>query len=130
MTARNMQDKVKGKGLPWSAAKGFDSFCPVSPFIERSAIPDYANVNLWLKVGVDHAQSLAFLALPFPLWLTWHVFTLPLLPQTNGQTRQDGNTRDMLFTIPQLIEHVSSIMSVEEGDLLLTGACGAWPGLS
>ena len=29
MTARNVQDAVKKKGLPWSAAKGFDSFTPV-----------------------------------------------------------------------------------------------------
>jgi acylpyruvate hydrolase len=29
MTARNMQDAAKKKGLPWSAAKGFDTFCPV-----------------------------------------------------------------------------------------------------
>lgn len=29
MTARNMQEAVKKKGLPWSAAKGFDTFCPV-----------------------------------------------------------------------------------------------------
>ena len=28
MTARNMQDAVKKKGLPWSAAKGFDTFTP------------------------------------------------------------------------------------------------------
>lgn len=27
----------------------------------------------------------------------------------------------MIFMIPQLIEHVSSIMTIEEGDLLLTG---------
>jgi acylpyruvate hydrolase len=27
----------------------------------------------------------------------------------------------MIFRIPQLIEHVSSIMTLEEGDLLLTG---------
>ncbi len=30
MTARNLQDKVKKAGLPWSAAKGFDTFNPVS----------------------------------------------------------------------------------------------------
>ena len=29
MTARNMQDAVKKKGLPWTAAKGFDTFTPV-----------------------------------------------------------------------------------------------------
>jgi hypothetical protein len=29
MTARNMQDAVKKKGLPWSAVKGFDTFTPI-----------------------------------------------------------------------------------------------------
>ena len=29
LTARNVQDAVKAKGLPWSTAKGFDTFCPV-----------------------------------------------------------------------------------------------------
>ena len=29
MTARNVQDPVKKKGLPWSTAKGFDTFTPV-----------------------------------------------------------------------------------------------------
>lgn len=52
MTARNMQDVVKKKGLPWSAVKGFDTFCPVSEFIAKSKVPDYNNVNLWLKVGI------------------------------------------------------------------------------
>ncbi|KAJ2239523.1 hypothetical protein GGH97_004992 [Coemansia sp. RSA 475] len=27
----------------------------------------------------------------------------------------------MIFQIPQLIEHISSIMTLEEGDLVLTG---------
>jgi 2-keto-4-pentenoate hydratase/2-oxohepta-3-ene-1,7-dioic acid hydratase in catechol pathway len=29
MTARNLQDQVKARGLPWSAAKGFDTFTPI-----------------------------------------------------------------------------------------------------
>jgi len=29
MTARNLQDKVRKAGLPWSAAKGFDTFTPI-----------------------------------------------------------------------------------------------------
>jgi hypothetical protein len=28
MTARNMQEDVKKKGLPWTTHKGFDTFCP------------------------------------------------------------------------------------------------------
>ncbi|CAG8508357.1 13619_t:CDS:2, partial [Ambispora leptoticha] len=35
--------------------------------------------------------------------------------------RQNGNTKDMIFPIETLIEHVSSIMKFEAGDLLLTG---------
>ncbi|CAD6976637.1 unnamed protein product, partial [Tilletia controversa] len=35
MTARNLQDQAKGKGLPWSAAKGFDTFNPVGPFMYK-----------------------------------------------------------------------------------------------
>ena len=33
LTARNVQDEAKKKGLPWSIAKGFDTFCPVGPCI-------------------------------------------------------------------------------------------------
>ena len=29
MTARNVQDEAKRKGLPWSIAKGFDTFLPL-----------------------------------------------------------------------------------------------------
>jgi acylpyruvate hydrolase len=29
MTARNLQDEVKKKGLPWSTVKGFDTFTPI-----------------------------------------------------------------------------------------------------
>ena len=29
MTGRNLQDKVKKAGLPWTAAKGFDTFTPI-----------------------------------------------------------------------------------------------------
>lgn len=41
--------------------------------------------------------------------------------QINEQIKQNGHTSDMIFRIPQLIRHVSSIMTLEEGDLILTG---------
>ncbi|GBE81847.1 Uncharacterized mitochondrial hydrolase [Sparassis crispa] len=46
---------------------------------------------------------------------------LNLTLKVNGLVKQDGNTGSMIFPIPRLIEHVSSIMSLEEGDLILTG---------
>ncbi|KAG2154095.1 hypothetical protein DEU56DRAFT_772967 [Suillus clintonianus] len=89
MTARNMQDEVKKKGLPWSAVKGFDTFTPIGSFIPKSTISDAHDLMLSLKI--------------------------------NGAIKQNGTTGDMIFRIPRLIEHISSIMTLEEGDLILTG---------
>jgi len=89
MTARNLQDVVKKKGLPWSAAKGFDTFTPIGPFIPKSFVADPHKLQLMLKV--------------------------------NGTVKQNGPTSDMIFPIPRLIEHISSIMTLEEGDVVLTG---------
>ncbi|KAG0660816.1 hypothetical protein C6P46_004371 [Rhodotorula mucilaginosa] len=46
---------------------------------------------------------------------------LRLWYKVNGEVRQNDNTSLMLYRIPELIEHVSSIMTLEEGDLILTG---------
>lgn len=77
------------KQLPWSEAKGFDTFCPISGFIEKSLISDPQNVEL--KLTID------------------------------GEVKQHGNTSDMIFSIPKLLEYCSSKMTLEVGDLLLTG---------
>ncbi len=39
----------------------------------------------------------------------------------NGEVRQDGTTADMVFDIATLIAYVSSVMTLEPGDLLTTG---------
>lgn len=39
----------------------------------------------------------------------------------DGQVKQSGITKDMIFDIPTLISFVSGIMKLEEGDLLMTG---------
>ena len=44
------------------------------------------------------------------LWLT-----------VNGATKQDGNTKDMIFSIPYLISYISNYFTLEEGDVVLTG---------
>ncbi|RUP46116.1 hypothetical protein BC936DRAFT_147343 [Jimgerdemannia flammicorona] len=89
MTARNLQAEAKKKGLPWSMAKGFDTFTPISDFIPKNDIPDPSDVNLWLKL--------------------------------DNVLKQQGNTSDMIFNIPTLLEFVTSIMRLEPGDLLMTG---------
>jgi 2-keto-4-pentenoate hydratase/2-oxohepta-3-ene-1,7-dioic acid hydratase in catechol pathway len=39
----------------------------------------------------------------------------------NGEVVQDGSTRDMIFDIPSLVAHVSSVMTLLPGDVILTG---------
>ncbi len=46
---------------------------------------------------------------------------LKLQTSVNGQITQRGNTRDMIFSIPALIEYFSSFMTLQAGDLILTG---------
>ena len=41
--------------------------------------------------------------------------------RVNGETRQAGNTADMVFKIPDLIEVLSAGMTLEPGDVLATG---------
>ncbi len=39
----------------------------------------------------------------------------------NGQRRQTGNTRTMIFTVAQIVSHLSRYMTLEPGDLITTG---------
>lgn len=89
MTARNAQDEAKRKGLPWSIAKGFDTFLPMSDYIPKNRIPDPHAVELWLSV--------------------------------DDEVRQRDSTGLMLFRIPRVLAEVSQCMTLEKGDVVLTG---------
>ncbi|MEO8026360.1 MAG: fumarylacetoacetate hydrolase family protein [Bryobacteraceae bacterium] len=39
----------------------------------------------------------------------------------SGETLQDSNTRELIFKLPELIEYLSSIMTLEPGDVVSTG---------
>ncbi|MEX2596221.1 MAG: fumarylacetoacetate hydrolase family protein [Salibacteraceae bacterium] len=88
-TARDIQAKLKEKGLPWEKAKAFDSSAPVGAFIKLGQGQDVQDLNI----------SLA----------------------KNGAIVQEGNTRDMLFSVNKLIAYVSTFMTLKIGDLLFTG---------
>lgn len=83
VTARDLQT-ADG---PWGRAKGFDTFCPVGPWIETEFDPADAKI-------------------------TCHV---------NNVLRQMSSTRDMIFTVQKLLPYISSIMTLNPGDLILTG---------
>ncbi|WP_405096657.1 fumarylacetoacetate hydrolase family protein [Oceanobacillus sp. FSL H7-0719] len=46
---------------------------------------------------------------------------LKLRTYINGELKQEGTTADMIFGIPQLIEYLSSFMTLSENDIILTG---------
>ena len=46
---------------------------------------------------------------------------LALRTTVNGKPTQQGNTKDMIFDIPWLIEYFSGFMTLSPGDLILTG---------
>jgi 2-keto-4-pentenoate hydratase/2-oxohepta-3-ene-1,7-dioic acid hydratase in catechol pathway len=83
VTARDIQ-RADGQ---WTRGKGFDTFCPLGPWIETDYDP--GDVNVVCKV--------------------------------NGETRQDGHTRDMIFDIPYLIEYITRFTTLEVGDVIMTG---------
>lgn len=49
---------------------------------------------------------------PDDLWLRASV---------NGELRQEGNTRDMIYKVPELIEFITRFMTLEPDDVILTG---------
>lgn len=57
MTARNEQNAAKRDGLPWTTAKGFDTFLPLSNVIPKSLIPDPHDVELSLSVNGEKRQD-------------------------------------------------------------------------
>ena len=80
MTARQLQTELKNKGLPWSLAKGFDTSCPVSSFIEKSRVVDPHDVGIWLRVNDElrqdsNTRNMIF-SLPFLISYVSRYFTL------------------------------------------------------
>jgi 2-keto-4-pentenoate hydratase/2-oxohepta-3-ene-1,7-dioic acid hydratase in catechol pathway len=83
VTARDLQ----ARDGQWSRAKGFDTFCPLGP---------------WIETELDPADAL-------------------IRCTVNGQLRQMSSTRDMVFPVRQLVAFISSVMTLEPGDVILTG---------
>jgi 2-keto-4-pentenoate hydratase/2-oxohepta-3-ene-1,7-dioic acid hydratase in catechol pathway len=83
VTARDLQ-KVDGQ---WNRAKGFDTFCPLGPWIETEFTPGSQKI----------------------------ITTL------NGEVKQSEPLSSMNFKIPEIIQFISSVMTLLPGDVILTG---------
>ena len=56
-TARDVQSKLKAKGLPWELAKAFDGSAPVSDFVPKSEFTDLQNLRFRLDVNNETKQN-------------------------------------------------------------------------
>ncbi|MDK8351651.1 fumarylacetoacetate hydrolase family protein, partial [Gleimia europaea] len=62
---------------------------------------------------------------PLGPWITvdpkLDIDDLNIETRVNGKVMQQGNTRDMVFDVPYLIEYISSVMTLLPGDVIMTG---------
>jgi acylpyruvate hydrolase len=63
---------------------------------------------------------------PYGPWITTSEevpdpHSLPLRTWVNGELRQDSNTSNLIFSVPELIEFISETCTLHIGDLILTG---------
>ena len=56
-TARDLQRKLKEKGLPWEIAKSFDNAAPIGDFIPKTVLPDINNINFRLDINGATVQQ-------------------------------------------------------------------------
>ncbi|GAB4046697.1 fumarylacetoacetate hydrolase family protein [Spirosoma litoris] len=56
-TARDLQSKLKAKGLPWELAKGFNGSAPISGFVPKTDFPDLQNLNFHLDINGETRQT-------------------------------------------------------------------------
>lgn len=83
VTARDLQKK----DVQFTRAKGFDTFCPLGPWIQTELDPS--------DVGI--------------------------VTSVNGEIKQNSRTSKLMYDIPALIAHVSAVMTLIPGDVILTG---------
>jgi len=57
LTLRDVQSELKKKGLPWEIAKGFDTACPLSAFVEASGVADPQNLRIRMTVNGEVRQD-------------------------------------------------------------------------
>ncbi len=89
VTARDLQRSDD----QWTRAKGYDSFCPLGPWIETDLDVTDLRVTTMLRSGGNGSEAL----------------------------RQDGRTSQLIFDVPTLVSYVSRVMTLLPGDVILTG---------
>ncbi len=56
-TARDLQDELRAKGLPWEKCKAFDSSAVISQFVDKNNYPNLQNLRFRLEVNGQVRQN-------------------------------------------------------------------------
>lgn len=56
-TARDLQSKMKEKGLPWEKAKGFDGSAPLGKFLPKSTFDNVEDISFHLDINGKRVQT-------------------------------------------------------------------------
>lgn len=91
MTRRDLQAQLKAQGRPWCIAKGFEASAPIAALTPHAEAPDL------LGAGADIGLRI------------------------NGQARQSGHTTQMIWSVAEVIAHLSQAWQLRAGDLIMTG---------
>lgn len=57
LTLRDVQSKLKEKGLPWELAKSFDGACVLAPFVPASTFEDLTDIGIRLSINGEVRQD-------------------------------------------------------------------------
>jgi 2-keto-4-pentenoate hydratase/2-oxohepta-3-ene-1,7-dioic acid hydratase in catechol pathway len=111
---------VGRKGRDISKAKAYDYVFGYTVCLDMTARELQRQHGQWFK-----GKALDTFC-PLGPWIV-HKSALPdpqqvrLVCRVNGEVMQDGNTRDMIFDIPTIIETLSAGLTLEPGDIISTG---------
>jgi 5-oxopent-3-ene-1,2,5-tricarboxylate decarboxylase/2-hydroxyhepta-2,4-diene-1,7-dioate isomerase len=109
----------RAKNVPRaSAMQHVAGYCIANDYAIRDYLENWYRPNLRVK-NRDGGTVLGpwfvdALDVPNPANLALRTFL-------NGKLTQQGNTRDLIFDIPCLIEYLSAFMTLAPGDVILTG---------
>ena len=67
ITARDIQQQAMKAGMPWTIAKGFDTFAPIGPRIVSADKISPKNLEIWLKLNGEYKQRSNTQSMIFPV---------------------------------------------------------------
>jgi fumarylpyruvate hydrolase len=93
LTRRDLQNEAKTLKRPWSTSKSFDHSAPSGPIVMKQEVEDDALLPWNANISLS----------------------------VNGTLKQESSIDKMIWSIPEMICHLSNYFRLKPGDLIMTG---------